>query len=87
MYKGYWKDSQQHGLGVLLVNNDQETRYGLWQNGKRQKWFSILKSKDIDTQLKVIEDQEDASFSPPLKFYEQLVQVLSKSNSCTKSSD
>ena len=87
VYKGYWQNSQQHGLGIILSNNDSEVRYGLWKEGKRQSWFPILKSKDIDTQLKAIEDQEDSSFSPPVKFYEKLVQVLSKSNNCTKAAD
>jgi hypothetical protein len=40
-YKGWFHKGKQHGLGMYLkVDQDTNYRFGLWQMGKRLKWFS-----------------------------------------------
>jgi hypothetical protein len=34
-----WADGKQEGPGIYC-NNKGETRFGFWQNGKRQKWIT-----------------------------------------------
>lgn len=45
-YQGYWADGKQHGLGIYIVQSENKTKYGLWENGKRIKWFT-----DAEVQL------------------------------------
>ena len=39
-YKGWWHENKQHGLGMYFSPEAPEPKYGLWQMGKRIKWFS-----------------------------------------------
>lgn len=39
VFIGFWKDNKQDGLGKFISNND--TRYGVWSNGRRTKKFEI----------------------------------------------
>ena len=36
-YQGYWQQSKQNGLGVYV--SELDTKYGVWDKGKRVKWF------------------------------------------------
>lgn len=55
-------------------------------NGKRTELFTILKGKDLDLQLKTIEEgiftEEKIrySFSPPIKFFDRIAQVIRQTN-------
>jgi hypothetical protein len=44
VYEGNWNRGKQHGLGKYKSreNNDDTERYGLWEDGKRIKWFDSL---------------------------------------------
>jgi hypothetical protein len=45
---GYWCKGKQHGLGKYLVPNEEKMKYGLWEDGKRIKWFeSVNDIQDI----------------------------------------
>lgn len=37
---GYWNRGKQHGLGSYKTPNEKEFKYGLWEEGKRAKWFN-----------------------------------------------
>lgn len=37
-YKGYYKDGKQEGIGIY-INSQGETKYGVWQQGKRLEWL------------------------------------------------
>lgn len=64
VYKGYWKDGKQHGLGEYTVSVGdktgsslkKQTRYGMWIDGSRTKWFPVSREFDLDTQLNAIEE-------------------------------
>ena len=41
-YTGWWYKGRQHGFGTYLDRRDgdsQKVKYGLWEHGKRIKWF------------------------------------------------
>jgi len=38
-YEGWWHKGKQHGLGTYIDNAKSSIKYGLWENGKRVKWF------------------------------------------------
>jgi hypothetical protein len=40
-YIGFWKDGKQNGMAKFI--KDKEIKYGIWKEGKKEKWF---KSKE-----------------------------------------
>ena len=47
-YAGYWNKGKQHGFGVYTGNYKNNTvKYGIWDNGKRIKWFDEATVKEI----------------------------------------
>ena len=38
IYKGGWRNNMPHGNGKM-VSSSGEIKLGLWENGKRVKWF------------------------------------------------
>ncbi len=38
-YEGYWHKGKQHSIGVYKDTNKGTSKYGLWEFGKRVKWF------------------------------------------------
>jgi len=38
-YEGWWHLGKQHGLGTYIDSGKQSVKYGLWEGGKRVKWF------------------------------------------------
>ena len=42
MYKGGWKDGQQHGLGIFITAMGEENE-GEWNNGDRIRWVDKKK--------------------------------------------
>jgi hypothetical protein len=39
-YEGCWAKGKQHGIGSFEDPAKQTIRFGLWENGKRIKWFN-----------------------------------------------
>lgn len=39
IYRGYWENGKQHGLGRFL-SKDGKVKYGLWDEGKKLKWLT-----------------------------------------------
>lgn len=39
-FKGWWHNNKQHGLGMYFSPESTNYKFGLWQMGKRIKWFS-----------------------------------------------
>ena len=63
-YKGYWLNGKQHGFAeycseAMTPRNHLETasRYGLWEGGRRLKWFAINKDEDLDAQKQKYEEE------------------------------
>lgn len=44
-YQGYWRDGKQHGIGKYITSN--ETKWGIWEEGKRTKWIDGLNDQDV----------------------------------------
>ena len=38
-YEGWWYKGKQHGLGSYSDREKGSVKYGLWEQGKRVKWF------------------------------------------------
>lgn len=38
-YEGWWHKGKQHGLGTYIDKQKGSQKFGLWENGKRVKWF------------------------------------------------
>jgi hypothetical protein len=38
-YQGQWYRGKQHGLGSYQVPSDNTVKFGLWEEGKRIRWF------------------------------------------------
>lgn len=38
-YEGWWHKGKQHGLGTYIDVSKSSIKYGLWEHGKRVKWF------------------------------------------------
>ena len=36
-YIGFWKEGKQNGVAKFIKNN--EIKYGVWKDGKKEKWF------------------------------------------------
>lgn len=39
-YLGNWNRGKQHGIGSYKQLNEEHTKFGLWEDGKRIKWFT-----------------------------------------------
>lgn len=37
---GNWVRGKQHGIGCYIQAGEEQLKYGLWEDGKRVKWFS-----------------------------------------------
>jgi len=38
-FEGWWYKGKQHGLGTYYDTKTEAVKFGLWENGKRVKWF------------------------------------------------
>lgn len=38
-YDGWWYHGKQHGLGSYSDRDKGSVKFGLWEHGKRVKWF------------------------------------------------
>lgn len=41
-FEGWWHRGKQHGLGIV-IESGYTPKYGLWEHGKRRKWFKQTK--------------------------------------------
>jgi hypothetical protein len=39
-YEGLWFNGKQHGLGIYKDPAKGKMKYGLWEHGKRLKWYN-----------------------------------------------
>lgn len=47
-YEGWWYKGKQHGLGTYVDPTKGKVKYGLWENGKRARWYDEQTIKLID---------------------------------------
>ena len=47
-YSGYWLNGKQHGLGIYVVPEQESVKYGLWEEGKRIKWFDKSEIEEVN---------------------------------------
>jgi hypothetical protein len=39
VYEGWWHKGKQHGIGSYFDPVKKSLRFGLWENGKRVRWY------------------------------------------------
>jgi hypothetical protein len=47
-YEGYWYKGKQHGLGSYVDAVKKTLKYGLWEHGKRVRWFDDTEVQQIN---------------------------------------
>lgn len=47
-YEGYWYKGKQHGLGWYVDAGKKTLKYGLWEHGKRIRWFDDTEVQQIN---------------------------------------
>ena len=47
MYEGWWVKGKQHGPGTYHDTAKNSVRKGLWENGKRLKWYEEEEAKQV----------------------------------------
>ena len=45
--EGWWSNGKQHGIGVF-VSKEGRKKLGLWEDGKKLRWFSSEEAKLIE---------------------------------------
>ena len=45
VYIGFWKFNKQSGLGKYMNTNENNVKYGIWEEGKRIEWIDEEKLK------------------------------------------
>jgi len=65
-YKGGYREDKQHGLASYSIINKQLSKdrakvmYGVWEAGRRLKWFTIDQKVPVETQLgQIVAKQRD----------------------------
>ena len=85
-YEGWWLKGKQHGLGSYADPKKVKTKYGLWENGKRVKWFDeqtikLISQMTYDYTTEFIEQESgknvkpNCTFSKPTNFDEKLNKI------------
>ena len=49
-YEGHWYQGKQQGLGTFIDQGRGRPKAGLWQNGKRLKWYDSQTTQLINQQ-------------------------------------
>ncbi len=39
-YSGWWSHGKQHGLGVFFSREGAKRKFGVWEEGKKVRWFN-----------------------------------------------
>ena len=76
-YEGWWHKGKQHGLGTYTDTAKGTKRFGLWEHGKRVKWF------DEPTQVLINQNRFDVSGS----FKDQKSALVMKPNATFEKPD
>ena len=50
-YEGWWYKGKQHGLGQYVDSTKKTLKFGLWEHGKRVRWFD-------DTEVQLINKKQ-----------------------------
>jgi len=70
-YEGWWYKGKQHGIGTYYSNKKNQTvKFGLWEHGKRVKWFENAELDEAragmatDTLAELFSDPASAGYVP-----------------------
>ena len=88
-YEGYWSNGKQHGLGKYIIPKEGIKKHGLWEDGKRIKWFDDETIQDINkgdtTWWNYFNNpdssnfvEKDADFCIPREFDMRIIEVNDK---------
>jgi hypothetical protein len=45
-YSGWWYSGKQHGLGIFVSKAGGKKKFGVWEEGKKVRWF---KSSEVES--------------------------------------
>lgn len=84
-YEGWWHLGKQHGLGSYIDSNKASLKFGLWEAGRRIKWFDEMQVKSINqgkfdlsehyTNPAESGNKSEATFLKPKNFEEMMAHV------------
>lgn len=84
-YSGWWYQGKQHGLGIFIAKHGAKKKYGVWEDGKKVRWFTeqeiaAIEGGDVEDLTEVFVDNPqvsahkirefDRQFIPPVSFYQ-----------------
>jgi len=71
VYEGNWRNNNTHGKGKF-INSEGEIKLGLWDNGKRVKWFDNAELEKLRLQHNKQQDKNKAKQAAHKSENEQL---------------
>jgi len=88
-YQGWWHKGKQHGFGIYTDPKRNSTKTGMWEFGKRIKWFSaddaaIINARQHDNaaiislfteEISALGFVEQSTFEAPKDFAEEILRV------------
>lgn len=93
-YSGWWHQGKQHGLGVFISCEGAKRKFGVWEDGKKVRWFSsqaevdAIESGKIEDLREIFTNAPDASaakvqefsrqFLPPASFFQARHNLIGK---------
>ncbi len=48
-YSGWWFEGKQYGLGIFIAKEGGKKKYGVWEDGKKCRWFTPDEIQAIET--------------------------------------
>ena len=92
-YSGWWYQGKQHGLGVFISKEGAKRKFGVWEDGKKIRWFSreeviAIESGQIDDLREIFQENPEQSnlkirefskqFLAPAIFYQARQKLITK---------
>ena len=93
-YSGWWHQGKQHGLGVFISREGAKRKFGVWEDGKKARWFNsteeveAIESGKVEDLREIFVEHPEASadkiqaftrhFLPPSSFYQARQSLIGK---------
>lgn len=92
-YSGWWVSGKQHGLGVFISREGAKRKFGVWEDGKKVRWFNTeevqaIESGQVEDLRELFVENPELSadkiaefsrqFLPPAAFYQARQRLINK---------
>ena len=72
-YEGWWHKGKQHGLGQYVDSTKKSLKFGLWEHGKRVRWFDdtevqLINKKQLNFTSYFTEEESSKALRPNAVF-------------------